>query len=120
MCVVSLFEVTGSASPESVAIKLSELPCLLFHASETCTASSNDGKDGISFSAVYLKVAFRIRGIDDSRKIRPRVHSIVYNALARSFRHHTAPVDTLLFEDLVVFIVRGMKNKERGVRLAAG
>ena len=102
-----------------MAKKLAEFPCLLFHANDKCTPESNADKPDICFAAVYMKVAFRILDCD-SEKIRPRVHVAVYNALARSLRHHTSNIEERLFEDLISFIGRGMKDKERGVRLAAG
>lgn len=108
------------AALEALAKNLSELPCLLFHANDQCTPATNDGKDDICFIAVYLKVAFRILECDDSRKVRPRVYVAVYNALGRSLRHQTSLLDERLFEDLTTFIVRGMRDRERGVRLAAG
>ncbi|KAI1796128.1 hypothetical protein LXA43DRAFT_880633 [Ganoderma leucocontextum] len=111
---------TAPTALEALAKKLGDLPCLLFHAKDKCAPNMNTNKLGVSFIAVYLKVAFRILECDESRKIHPRVSAAVYGALAKSFRHQTSIVDERLFEDLSGFVCRGMKDGQRAVRLAAG
>ncbi|TBU47261.1 hypothetical protein BD309DRAFT_856414 [Dichomitus squalens] len=111
---------TTPGALEGLAKKLGDLPCLLFHAKDKCEPDANTTRLGVPFIAVYLKVAFRILECDQSRKIHPRVSAAVYDALAKSFRHQTSIGDDRLYEDLGGFVSRGMKDKERAVRLAAG
>lgn len=111
---------TAPTALEDLAKKLGDLPCLLFHAKDKCAPDMNTTRLGVSFIAVYLKVAFRILEGDVSAKIHPRVSAAVYGALAKSFRHQTSIVDERLFEDLSGFVCRGMKDGQRAVRLAAG
>ncbi len=105
---------------ESLAKQLAALPCLLFHDDQTCTPAANDGKGGICFISTYMKVAFRILESDDARRIHQSVRAAVYDALAKSLRHQTAPLGERLLEDLMTFIGRGMKAIYRPIRMAAG
>ena len=74
----------------------------------------------MNFVAVYLKVAFTILDSGDSSNTLEPVSAAVYESLGKSLRHHTAAMDGRIFEDIVGFIARGMKNPNRSVRLAAG
>ena len=111
---------TAPSALEDLAKKLGDLPCLLFHANDKCEPDERTTRLGVPFISVYLKVAFRILECEESRKIHPRVSAAVYDALAKSFRHQTSIGDDRLYDDLSGFVSRGMKDKERAVRLAAG
>ncbi|KAI9000757.1 hypothetical protein BD414DRAFT_405932 [Trametes punicea] len=109
---------TAANALQALAERLGQLPCLLIHGSDKC--SPNLQKPDLSFVSVYLKVAFRILESDDPRKISATVRASVHNALGKSLRHHTASLDDRMFEDIIGFITRGMRDPHRLVRLAAG
>ncbi|KAI0638446.1 hypothetical protein C8Q77DRAFT_1046895 [Trametes polyzona] len=109
---------TAPTALQALAKKLGELPCLLIHGKETCTSDSD--RRGLGFVSVYLKAAFRILDSDESDKVSVVVRAAVYDSLGKSLRHHTAAIDERIFEDIVGFIARGMRDSERLVRLAAG
>ncbi|KAI0650476.1 hypothetical protein C8Q79DRAFT_901502 [Trametes meyenii] len=103
---------------QALCRRLGELPCLLMHGNQVCSSESR--LRAVGFVAVYLKVAFRILESDGSSKIPANVRAEVYDALGKSFIHHTSPVDDRMLEELLGFITRGMRDSFRTVRLAAG
>ncbi|KAI0375920.1 hypothetical protein BV20DRAFT_933352 [Pilatotrama ljubarskyi] len=109
---------TAASALQALARKLGDLPCLLIHGTEKCSSALQ--KPGVAFIAVYLKVAFRILESDEPGKISAGVRAAVYDALGRSLRHHSTPVDERMFEETIGFIGRGMRDPDRLVRLAAG
>ncbi|KAI0660728.1 hypothetical protein C8Q70DRAFT_912237 [Cubamyces menziesii] len=109
---------TAAPALETLAKNLGTLPCLLIHGEEECTSKAQ--KPDMNFVAVYLKVAFTILDSGDSSNTIEPVSAAVYESLGKSLRHHTAAMDGRIFEDIVGFIARGMKNPNRSVRLAAG
>ncbi|RDX53828.1 hypothetical protein OH76DRAFT_1342536 [Lentinus brumalis] len=103
-----------------LAKQLAALPCILFHANDSCSATSNIDKPRVSIVATYMKVVFRIIESDGSSEPE-RAGTGVYRALGKALRHQTAPLEDRLFDDLTTFVVRGMKTSDmRAVRLAAG
>lgn len=109
---------TAPVALQALAKKLGELPCLLIHGNGECSTDLH--KPDLGFVAVYLKVAFRILENDDSDRLPGTVRAAIYDSLGKSFRHHTAAMEERMFEDVVGFIARGMRDPERPVRLAAG
>ncbi|KAI0776189.1 hypothetical protein BD413DRAFT_469293 [Trametes elegans] len=109
---------TAPSALQALARKLGDLPCLLMHGEEECDANAN--KPDLNFVGVYFKVAFHILESDDPRKIHASVRAAVYDSLGKSLRHHTAAIDERVYEDIIGFITRGMRDEERLVRLAAG
>lgn len=77
-------------------------------------------KPGLPFAPVYLKVAYRLLDSDESGQSTPIVRAAIYGFLGKSLLHHSSAIDERIFEDLLGFVVRGMKDSERIVRLAAG
>ncbi|KAI0832693.1 hypothetical protein BC628DRAFT_1309839 [Trametes gibbosa] len=106
---------TAPTALQVLAKKLGALPCLLTHGSGQC--SMNLHKHGLAFAPVYLKVAYRLVDIDEST---PLVRAAIYGLLGKSLLHHSSVIDDRIFEDILGFIVRGMREPERVVRLAAG
>ncbi len=109
---------TAATALKALAKKLGELPCLLIHGNESCSTETH--QPNLDFAAVYLKVAFRILENDNSDRLADTVRAAVYDSLGKSLRHHTAATDERMFDDILGFITRGMRDPERLVRLAAG
>ncbi|KAH9855081.1 hypothetical protein C2E23DRAFT_725567 [Lenzites betulinus] len=109
---------TAATALQALAKKLAALPCLLTHGGGQCSMSLD--KPGLPFAPVYLKVAYRLLDSDESGQSTPIVRAAIYGFLGKSLLHHSSAIDERIFEDLLGFVVRGMKDTERIVRLAAG
>lgn len=90
----------------------------MIHANESeclCT----DERPAIDTISTFLVVAtLLLDGAEE--EVTARVRKTVFHALSRALRHHSSGYGKKKFEHVVELIARGMKDKDRGVRLRAG
>ncbi|KAH9938115.1 uncharacterized protein B0H18DRAFT_1080892 [Fomitopsis serialis] len=112
----SLYNTTAMGR-EMLARSLGRLPCTLVHGDITeCHLSSS--RPSIDALGAFMAVAIPLLdgAVDE---VTPRVRKAVFSSLAPTLRHHTSGFGGRL-ERIAEIITRGMKDKDRSVRLCAG
>ncbi|KAH9844382.1 uncharacterized protein C8Q71DRAFT_696515 [Rhodofomes roseus] len=112
----SLYNITAKGR-KTLARELGRLPCTLVHSENPeCLLSSS--KPPLDTIGPFLAVAIPLLdgAVDE---VTPRVRKAVFSSLTLTLRHHVLESGGKL-ERVTELIMRGMKDKDRSVRLAAG
>ncbi|KAI0938155.1 hypothetical protein AcV7_003428 [Taiwanofungus camphoratus] len=103
---------------ESLAQQLGKLPCVIVHGeSSECSAVGN--RPGISTVSAYMSVVILLFD-GPEEEVTAMVRKAIYTALVRTLRHHASGLGGGRLEHIAEMVGRGMKDKERSVRLSAG
>lgn len=108
---------TGIASRISLAKDLADLICLLSSCKGPKCSDPCDQQDLATLSPCLVIIKNLFDGSDD--EVTSEVRRRTYVALTRIIRHHSGK-SLEGWEDAENVIFRGMKDKERSVRLSAG
>ena len=115
-CSRPLYNITA-AGREALARELGRLPCTLVHKDiSECYLSTNNP----CLDTVGACMAVAIPLLDGTTdEVTPKVRKAVFVSLASALRHHTSGFGGKL-DPISEMIMRGMKDKDRSVRLGSG
>ncbi|KZT71549.1 hypothetical protein DAEQUDRAFT_111495 [Daedalea quercina L-15889] len=111
-----LYNITATGR-EALAHELGRLPCTLVH-SDMSECQPSTSKPSLDTLGAYMAVAIPLLdgAVDE---VTPKVRKAVFLSLASALRHHTSGFGGKL-DPISEMIMRGMKDKDRSVRLGAG
>ena len=98
--------------------QLARLPCAIArHLDAPCPATAS--RVPVPLLPIgLLGVMMLLSGTEE--QVTPAVEQVVYSALVRIIRHHSSGFGANVVEPAFQWAMRGMKSKDRNVRLRAG
>ncbi len=109
---------TSAQDRLSIAKELARLPCSLVHdPGLPCTQTSRNL--GISSIPICFHLStLLLEGPEE--EVASGVRKTVYDVMGKAVRHHSTDLGERLVEVVSAFLLKGMKDGDRRVRLAAG